>query len=307
MDTDMQRNPVSTQEAHNPVKRHPISFKATLMEKYSSFHQLSILSLLGIKTQRSPYLTVMFNFNLQTVIPPTARSHIIVNVCDDDIKNDENKADFCINHLTRWRLNISSHESFSSFLESISQSQRKKYYQTQNAFQEHGASISLIEDDWSQHAEKIYELYYNVAKKHGGVLYDKDFFYQIAQQPQYKLMCIWHEKSIISAVVMIDEEPVFHSMVVGLDYDYSQKTRAYSLMHYEIIRYAIDQKKFTIVDIGMTGDKLKAIMGYKPVSVHMQVSSPHFIIRSLLRILSRFFQPTINSDSELEMKFSWRR
>jgi predicted N-acyltransferase len=304
---DMQSKPAATQIIPHPVKHPPISFKAKLMEKYSSFHQLSILSLLGMKTDKSPYLSIIFNFNLHTAIPPTARSHIIVNVCDDNMKTADNTADFSIKNLIRWRLNISSYESFLAFLESVSQSQRKKYYQTQNAFQEYGTSISWIEDDWSQYVEKVYELYYNVAKRHGGVLYDLDFFYQIAKQPQYKLMCVWHEESVISALVMIDEEPVFHSMVCGLDYDYSQKTRAYSLMHYEIIRYAINNRKYTIVDIGMTGDKLKAIMGYKPISVHMQVSSPHFIIRGLLRILSLFFKPTINSNAALEMKFAWRR
>ena len=44
---------------------------------------------------------------------------------------------------------------------------------------------------------------------------------------------------------MINEEPVFHSMLCGLDYEHSKETRAYSFMHYEIIRLAIEAKKYS--------------------------------------------------------------
>lgn len=289
------------------AKNNPISFKADLLEKYSSYHKVSIFSLFGIKTERSPYLTIVFNFNLQVPIPLDTHSHLTVNVLDDNVKVDKNKINFCISNLTRWRLNIAPYESFSAFLATLSQSQKKKYFQTQTSFQEYGATLSLIENDWSQYARTVYELYYNVAKKHGGVLYDLNFFRQIAADPQYKLMCVWYKEVIISALVIIDEKPVIHSMVVGLDYEHSQMTRAYSLMHYEIIRLAIDAKKYTIVDIGMTGDRLKAIMGYKPVSVCMEVTSRHYLIKGLLRIVSRFFKPSINSNAKLEMKFTWRQ
>lgn len=307
MDMEMKIESEDKTLDQNEPNHNPLTFKAVLLKKYSSFHKISILSVMGIKTEKPPHLKVIFNFNLHTHAPQMTRPHLTMNVCDYDANSPGNKFDFCIGNLTRWRLDITPYKSFSEFLESLSQSRKKKYYQTQNAFQEYGATLSVIEGDWSQYAETVYDLYYNVAKKYGGVLYDLDFFHQIAKDPSYKLMCIWYQGSIVSALVMIDEEPVFHSMICCLDYNHSQKTRAYSLIHYEIIRMAIEAKKYTTVDIGMTGDRLKAIMGYKPVSVRMEVTAQNYFIKGMLRLLSRFFTATINSNGKLEMKFSWQR
>lgn len=289
----------------NEITHDPLSFKATLLDKYSSFHKISALNLIGMKTEKFP-LKVIFNFNLQTPIPEHTRSHLTFSVCDSDVNSDKKKFDFCIKNLTRWRLDVASYESFPAFLATLSQSRKKKYQQTQKACEEYGATLSVIESDWSQHAETVYNLYFNVAKKYGGVLYDLNFFHQIAKDPKYKLMCVWYKNSIVSALVMIDEEPVFHSMVCALDYEHSQMTRAYSLMHYEIIRLAIEAKKYTTVDIGMTGDRLKAIMGYKPVPVRMEITARNYFIKGILRTASRFFIATMNENAKVEVKFAWR-
>lgn len=287
------------------ITHNPITFKARLLDKYSSFHRISTLNLLGMKSERFP-LKVIFNFNLHTPIPDHTRPHITMSVCDADVTPDKKKFDFCINNLTRWRLDISSYESFDAFLASLSQSRKKKYQQTQKACQEYGATLSVIEGDWSQHAETVFNLYFKVAKKYGGVLYDLDFFHEIAKDPKYQLMCVWYKDAIVSALVMIDEQPVFHSMVCALDYVHSQQTRAYSLIHYEIIRLAIEAKKYTTVDIGMTGDTLKAIMGYKPVPVRMEVTAENYFLKTILRTISRFFSATLDGNGKLKMKFLWR-
>lgn len=48
-------------------------------------------------------------------------------------------------------------------------------------------------------------------------------------------------------------------------YEHSKLSYAYSWMHYEFIRYAIESKKFTCADVGFTGDEAKRILNFKPV------------------------------------------
>lgn len=286
---------ITSKPAHKNKKI--MSFKATPLEKYSSLNQLNFL---GLK------LKVAFNFNLTTPVP-FHQAQLSLNLRDSSI-SQSNPFDFTINNLKRWRLDISTYHTFSDFLTSLSRSRSKKYHSTQKAFYNCGASLSVIEDDWSQHAEEVYHLYSNVAKRHGAQLYDLNFFRTIAKLKEYHLMCLWYQDALIGALVMIDEEPIYHSMLCGLDYEHSQKLRAYSLMHYEIIRLAIEAQKFKTVDIGLTANRLKEIMGYRPVSASLDINAKNFLLKHLLRMLSRFMTATINSDSDrVEWKFVFPR
>lgn len=280
-----------------------IEFSAIPLEKYASLHKISILSLLGMKTKFSPNVVVAFNFNLQTPIQKSPKALLTFHLRDASSSPIPGSSDFCINNLKRWRLDISHYKTFMGYLQKMNSKHYKRYNETQKTFANYGATISLIEDDWSQYAETAHNLYLNVAEKHGTQLYDLNFFRAIAKLKEYKLMCVWYNSTLIAALVIIDEEPIFHSMVCGLDYEHSKKAHVYSQMHYEFIRLAIEANKYTIADIGLTANEAKAMLDFEPVSACMDVSAHNCIIRGFLRLLSRFTTATINSQAKLELKF----
>lgn len=290
-----------------------ITFHAIPLEKHSSLHKASIFHLLGIKTQLAPKLTITFNFNLQTDISAKPQAHLNIHLRDANGTYDEmtKKSDLRVENIRRWRLNIASFASFTDFLQKMNPRIYKKYLETQKVFNESGSRVSVINNDWSQYADSVYQLYRNVAKRNGAQLYDLIFFRKIAQHPSYKLMCLWHKDTLIGtkdtligALVMVDEAPTFHSAICAFDYDHSKKCRAYSIMHYEFLRIAFNEKnKYTTADIGITADKAKSLMGYHPVLSCMEVSARNWFLMLILRSISRFIMLSVNSDAELEWRF----
>lgn len=287
-----------------------LSFKAKPLEKFSSLHFISIPALLGIKSKSSSFgVSIAVNFNLATPIKPSPQELMTFHLRDSNTEPAVKNLDFCITNLSRWRLDISSFKSFASYLQKMNRKHYTRFSDTQETFKKYGAKISVIEKDWSEHVDTLYPLYIKVATKHGTQLYDIDWFRAIAKLSDYKLICAWHEDALIGALVLIDEQPIFHSICCGLDYDHSSKSHAYSQLHYEFIRLAIESNKFTIADIGPTANEAKACLDFKPVSCCMDVWAHNRLIRGVLRLLSTFMSATINSQAKLKLNFHspWRK
>ena len=280
-----------------------LTFEAIPIEKYASKHKVPLLSLLNIKMHYSPQINVAFNFSLLP-INQMLNSQLLFTARDTNNASTPVTSDFCIKNITRWRVNLSGYDSFTDYIQThLNCRLQRKYEKTQSAFSDYGATFSLIEGDWSDYAEAVYHLYLNVAKKHKVLLYDLNYFRLIAKRKEYKLMCFWYNNSLFAALVMLDEEPILHSMLCCLDYNHSKLTHVYSKMHYEIIRLAIESKKHSIVDIGFTADKAKAVMGYHPVSSCIDISSQNRLIKFFLRFSSHFCTATITEESKLKLHF----
>lgn len=281
-----------------------ISFSAIPLEKFSSLNKVSILSLVGIKSKcSSPCISLIFNFNLQTVPKDPPRSLFTFHIRNADAPSIMDNADFCISNLTRWALNLSPYSSFMGYLQKMNRKHYARYSETQTTFTKYGAKLTLIDGDWSEYADDVYKLYIKVAQKHGAQLYDLNFFRLAARQSSYKLICVWYKSKLIAALIMIDEQPIFHSMCCGLDYDHSKKCVAYSQMHYEFIRLAIESKKYSVADIGLTANEAKSMLGFQPVSSCLDVWAHNPLIRGFLRLSSRFVTATINSEARLKLNF----
>lgn len=278
-----------------------VAVTAVPLEKHSSLHKIAL-------TKFFPGMSAAFNFNiLKQSLKQKIQAQLIFQLRDSDIPADPQENDFCITNLRRWRLDVSTYHTFDEFLQKMKPKLYKRYEETQKLFQAYGATLSVIEGDWSQYAETVYKLYLNVAKKNGAQLYDLNFFRLMAEQKDYPLMCIWYKGDLVSAIVMVDEAPIIHSAICALDYEHSKNTRAYTQLHYQIIRLGIESKKYSIVDVGITADKPKSLMSYRPVSSCMDVSSRSFLIKRFLRFLSRFASATINAQNKLEWSFHLSR
>lgn len=284
-----------------------IYFSATPQSNYASNHQLSLLSLIGLRQIRSPKVNIQLNFGLQTA-PSQPSSLLTFTIRDMDTLAAPGTADFSITNLTRWRVNTSQFTNFDEFLDqALSRRLKKKYLETQAVFYGYGAHITYIEGDWSEQVDAVYALYTNVAKKHGTQLYDHDFFKMIAPKDAYKLLCFWHNNRLFAALVIVEEPTAIHSLACCLDYHHSRPTRAYSQLHYELIRLAIESKRYRTVDIGITADKAKSMMGFRPIPTCMDVSSHNPVIKKLLQALSYCYGATINDNAKLEFNFQMFR
>lgn len=284
-----------------------IEFTAVPLEKFSSLHTLSLLSLLGIKSKH-PFFnySVIVDFNLQTPPQQNTQAKMTFHLRDFD-SSPHVKPDFCITNVNRWRLDISHHSSFVGYLQKMKRKHYTRFDETQKTFANYGAKISVIEEDWSQYAEEVYKLYLNVAERHGKQLYDLNYFRMIAKQSQFKLICAGFEDHLIGALVIVDEQPILHSMCCGLDYNHSKNSHAYAYMHYEFIRLAIESKKFSIADVGITANDAKSMLDFQPVSACMDVIAHRWHLRALLRMVSFFVSATINPQARLALSFGIKK
>lgn len=281
-----------------------MTFKATPLEKFSSLHKISVLNLLGLKSNcSSPSFSWVLNSNLYLPIIQNDQAQMTFHFRDSKLNPVAEQCDFSITNLTRWRLDLSHYDTFMHFLQKMNRKHYARYNETKEIFHRYGAKISLIEDDWSQYAETAYKLYMKVAEKHGSQLYDLNFFKAISTNRVYKLMCALHDQKLIGALIIVDEEPVLHSMVCGLDYDHSTRCHAYAQMHYEFIRYGIDLKKYKLADVGITANDAKSNLDFQPISVCLDVYAHNRLVRAFLRFISMFVSATINSKARLEMHF----
>lgn len=270
------------------------------LDHYASLHEFSLTNWLGWGESLSKMiLYIQLDLNLYTpyCIHPKATLAFKTLDADQPVTAD---TCFSILHINRWRLAISSFSTFDEFLGALARWHRCNYKKSQRIFNSYGATVTLLEGDWSEYADEAYNLYVKVAKIHGEQLYDIVFFRDVAKREDYQLICAWHEGKMIAMFVLQVEEPALHSICCGMDYQHSSVSYAYSWLHYELFRLAIESKKYKLVDVGLTADQSKREICFTPVVSRMDIYAKSWMIRKMLKFFSRFVTATINSQAQLK-------
>ncbi len=244
-----------------------------------------------------------FNFNLHTPLKINPKAYLTLHTQDADKPPATPNCCYSLTQLKRWRLGIGGYSSFEDYLDSLIRWHHCNYVKSEKIFTNYGCKITVIEEDWTQYVEAVYPLYYNVAQRHGDVLYDIRFFQAAAKRPDYKLICAWFEDKIIGMFLLQEELPTIHSVICGLDYHHSTKSYAYSWLHYALIHWAIETKKYQNVDIGLTANESKRAIGFEPISARMDIYSKGVITRNFLCAASLLTKATITSEAKLKLRF----
>lgn len=283
------------------LKRHAV-MTAHPLEKYSSLHELSLTSWLGWTNERLKIpISIQFDFNLNTPLKINSLAYLVFKTRDSNQPIDPNSC-FIINQLTRWRIKT-QYSSFDEFFQSLTRWHRCNYFKSQKIFRDYGSLVIFINDDWTEHVAAIYRLYLNVVHHHeDNQLYDLSFFHEIAKRSDYKLICTLFEGEIIAMFVLQEESSTLHSICCGMDYEHSSKCYAYSWMHHELIRMAIEAEKYQCVDVGLTADQSKKEIGFTSIPSRMDIYAKGWIIRNFLKLASTFVTATITSDGKLKIK-----
>lgn len=278
---------------------------ASPLQFYSSLNELSLLDLIGIHTPwPSKHFFVQFCFNRHTPLEIHPDAYLTFHTRDSNLPSAAPNPCYSIGNINRWRLDISTFRSMDDYVSSLIRWHRCNYTKSKNAFTKHRCTFSLIENDWSEHAENAYRLYANVATRHGEWLYDFHFFKMIAKRPDYKLCCAWYEGKMIGMFVLQEELPTLHSICCGLDYNHSSASCTYSWMHYALIEKAIGSQKYQNFDVGLTADNSKKAIGFTAIPSNMDIYTNRPVTGGVLRAAARFFSATITSEAKL--KFAWR-
>lgn len=256
-----------------------VKFTATPLKGYSSEFEITLLEFFGKKIR----ISAIFDFNIQT---PTYKesSALLVFRARDSNEPSTSPTAFSFSHQSRWRIDLSKIKTFEDYLKTLNPSQLRNYKKTLKRFHEHHCTFMLIDRDWSEYAEKAYQLYANVAKRHPPAIYDLKFFKQIAKRSEYKFLLAQHEENIIAAAVILEEGDCLHAVTCGLDYQHSTKCYAYSYITYMFLHYAIESGKYTLADAGLTADDAKRILGFKKVDYTLDIISNVRPIKWLLKI-----------------------
>lgn len=264
------------------------------LKGYSSLHEVSFFHFFRMK--------ILFDFNLLKESPSCSEATLIFQ--ERDTEEAKPTGNFSITGCTRWEIDTSQYATFNDYLEAMNAKHYKQYCKTENIFNESGAKVMCVEGDWSEYVEDVFQLYEKIAEKHGARLYDKSFFQMISKQNHYKLICAWFQDEMIGMSVVIDNPPLLQAVCGGLDYKHSKQLHAYSKLNYEFIRLAIESKKFTKADNGMTGDEAKKSLGFKPIPTSFAISSPRPFVRGILSFLSTFIKATITSEGKMKLNFT---
>lgn len=282
--------------------------KSIPLENYSSLHELSLTGLLGWEIKRPQnHFLVEFNFNLHTPFTIHPEAYLTFHTRDALKPQAAPNCCFTITEFKRWRIEIGSFSSFEDYLSNLKRWHRCNYIKSEKIFKNHGAEWSFIEQDWSNYAEDVYRLYYNVARKHGEKLYDLNFFQTAARRSDYKLVCAWFEGKMIAVFVLQEELPTLHSICCGLDYNHSTESYAYSWLNYAMIERAIEAKKYQSIDIGLTADESKRMIGFEPISAQMDIYSKGKITRNVLHFASSLLTAKITPEGQLKFGLNYTR
>ncbi len=276
------------------------------LKGHSTLNEISFLRLASI-----PWPSVKFfvhcNFNIHTPFQPDPRATLSIS------SRKGTEAPFEAPGLSfypmqRWSIDLRNYSSFENFLNDMKRWHRCNYNKSKSKFNEFNGTVSYITGDWSEHAEKAYEIYKNVASRHQEQIYDLNFFRIAAKNPNYKLLCAWIEGKMIGVFVLVEELPTLHSILCGLDYTYSKNSYAYSWMHYELIRFAIESKKYENVDIGLSADKAKEQIGFNPTAFYLDFYGHTPLSRFVLKVLSTFMTPEITPEGIVKLTFKfWKK
>lgn len=276
---------------------------ATPLEKYTSIHELSIAGSLGwdIKWPRKHlFIDVDFNMHIPHRFNPNA--FLTLQMLDIDKPPAAENRCYTITDLTRWRMRVDAYSSFEAYLSSLIRWHRCNYVKSEKTFKNYGCDVTVIDGDWSQYADEAFDLYTNVALRHGDRIYDRNFFHMIAKHEDYKLLCAWLHGKMVGMFVLLEEMPTLHHMCCGFDYVHSSKCYAYSWLHYELIRIAIDSQKYQDVDVGMTADTSKREICFEPIPSRIDVYTNSFAARGFMRAASAITTATITPGSKLKFK-----
>ncbi|MFA6915084.1 MAG: GNAT family N-acetyltransferase [Parachlamydiales bacterium] len=272
------------------------------LEKYSSLHKLSLMGLLGWKySWPQKYFYVQFVFNLHTPLIIDPKAYLVFHTIDEEKASSFDECCYTISRFKRWRIDISSYSSFDDYIASLIRWHRNVYAKAKRKFTEYGVQPVYIEEDWTTEVQHVYDLYCNVAVKHGNRLYDLTFFEEISNRTDYKLLCCRYDGKIIAMCILQVEEPTLHSICCGFDYNHSSKCYAYSWLNYEIIRMAIESHKYQEIDIGLTADEAKQAIGFNSVSSRMDIYCKGPITRRILKVISHLLKAKISSEGKLNL------
>lgn len=271
------------------------------LDGYSSLHQGALFSLFG---RDYLHFSCVISFNLDKaprndLTTMTIYSHPV-------IESKSFNSLFTITHFVQWQMNIEHFKSFSDYLAYLNHKQRRNYFKVIEHFKKFGCKLKLENDDWSQHVDRIYELYCNVAKKYIKI-YNKEFFKIIAKRSEYKLITAWHGKELIADLVYVEEGAVIHAMMGGLDYKHSKLSFAYSALHYEFISEAIRIGKYKIADAGVTADAAKHNLGFEPMPAVVEITARGIVFRMILFFANLFLNVHMNEKNEICIGFRWPR
>lgn len=271
------------------------------LESFSSFHEGALCNFFGLKIYR---FSCEISFNNETALTLKSTPTLTIHSHPSDCPTMVPRVDLLIDHLTQWELDLTLFKSFSDYLAHLNYKHRYNYSRTEKSFSDYGCQVSLIEGDWSAYAEGAYALYHNIASKYMPI-YDLEFFRAIAKLPNYKLICAWFEKKLIGIIVVAEETFTTHSMLCGLDYMHSKKSFAYSKLHYEFIRQAIDTGRFKVADVGVTADHAKKTLGFAPKPAVVEIYAPGIFLSNILRLANLFLKFSINSQNAVCVSLRW--
>ena len=89
--------------------------------------------------------------------------------------------------------------------------------------------------------------------------------------------------------VGLQDKTALHLVTLGLDYTIAHEHRIYFLLHYEVIRYAIDQCLQTVY-LGTTTLDVKRRLGYEVAPRYYFMCSHYWLVDACLRQLTSFFK-----------------
>lgn len=273
------------------------------LENYSSLHEVSPMGMLGINIPwKWAHVLMQISFNLHTPLTIYPQAYLTFHTRDSN-QPSSGIPNYSITNIKRWRMDVSLFKTGDDYFNKIKRWHRCNYIKSEKIFKEYGCTTSLVEGDWSEHADTIYSLYANVANRYGDWLYNRTFFQEIAKRPDYKLLCAWYDGKIIGAFVLQEEQTTLHSTCCCLDYFHSSNSYAYTWMHYALINECIAKQKYANIDVGITADEAKKAIGFVPIQSNMDIYSRGLATQCFLRLVSRYISATITSESKL--KFSW--
>lgn len=290
------------EKQHHPP---PGWITAIPLEHYSSLNELSLLDLLGLHLPwPQKHFFIQFCLNLHSPLTIHPQAWLAMHVRDSALEPDNSQERcFAVTNINRWRLDISPYHSMEDYLARLIRWHKCNYTKSKKIFLNYGCTVSILENDWSEFAEEAYQLYGNVANAHGHWLYDRAFFQLAAKRPDYKMICAWYEGKMIAMFLLQDEPPTLHSIACGLDYHHSTASYAYSWLHYDLIKAAIEKGIYRQIDVGLTADESKRMIGFNPINSTMDVYSQGRVTRYALKAISKWVRATITSGAKLQFEF----
>lgn len=272
------------------------------LENFSSLHETTLFEQLGWNIPLPlKHFFMQYSFNLHTPLTIHPQAYVTLEAKDADVPSTFSHCCFSVTNMIRWRLAISSYKTIDDYLATAARWHRCNYAKSKKNFVEYGCEITFIDKDWSEHAETVYLLYENVAKKYQHTLYNLSFFQEIAKRPDYKLVCAWFEGKMIAVFVLQEELPTLHSILGGLDYQHSSPSYAYSWMHYALFEHVIASQKYQNIDVGFNSDEAKKAIGFTPIPSRIDIYSNGRVTRGILKMFSRMVDATITKDAKLKL------